>query len=169
MPIFLNLKVVFPIKAKKLYFSIKIFGFIPLFSGYVYPTNVGLYIQFFRKKGLILPYKKIFNVRNTIKLIKDFQVTKLSFCLDIGFLDNEFTAYTVATALNNTSNIVGATLKYNKPYMRYYSQINVYSENLFNIYLSLNVMFNFLLVIIQLIKYILEKFINVFRFKKQQN
>lgn len=167
LPFILDVGVVFPLKAKKGYFSIRLYGIIPILSGYLELLKDGLCVHLTKNKAIIFPYKKIFDIKTTIKPIKDFQIIKFNLNIDVGSSDNDFLPLYLANVLSFASNVVGKALKERKNYLNFNTDVNIYNYDTFNLYLSGKVMFNVLIIILEILRFILEKIVNVFRFQKQ--
>lgn len=166
LPIILNIGIVLPLKTRKGYYSINLFGLIPINSGYVQLINEGICLHFTKNKAKIISYKDILNIKTTIKPIKDFQIIKLNTCLDVNCVNNEFTCIYLSFLIRFMSDIIGNVLKINKNYLKFNSTVNLVDENVFNIYFQTKVMFNLIVIIIEIFRLILEKVINVFGFQK---
>lgn len=167
LPIILDLGIVFPLKAKKGYFSIKLFNFIPIFSGYLELLKDGLCIHISKRKAKILPYKNLLRINNTLKPIKDFQIIYFNCCIDYGLKENVFLPLYLGYVSCLIGNVIGKALSERKQYLTYNSNVNVYNLDVFNVYIKSKILFNLLLVILEILRFLLEKIINVFRFQKQ--
>ena len=166
LPIIIDIGIVLPTKAKKGYFSLRLYGIIPIYSGYVELIKEGFCIHISEKKAKIFPYKNIFDIKNTIKPIKDFQIISFRCCIDINSTDDAFLPIYVGHIIFLMSEFIGKVLKERKTYLKFSTNVNLVHEKL-SIYLNGKIVFNVLIIILELFRFILEKIINVFRFQKQ--
>ena len=167
LPIILNVGIVLPIKAKKGYFSIKLFKIFPILNGYLELLKDGICIHFSKRKAKIIPYKNLLDIETTLKPIKDFQIVKFNFCIDIGSNDNMFLPLYIGYFTSLINKVFAKFFHERKPYLDYKGNVNIYDKDVCNFYIKINVMFNILILILEIVRYFLEKIINVFRFQKQ--
>ena len=159
-PIFLNLNFHYSMDAKKLFYQIKLFGFIKILGGYAQLIEEGVVIHLTKNKAIILPFSKIFDVRKKVEPLKDYHFIKLKTVTEIGVSDSAILPTVLSFSLSFIDKIVCWFL-YN-----FKSQLDV--DNRFfvfegvdrlEIFCKLDVVFNILMIIISAIKILTEKVI----------
>ena len=120
-----------------------------------------------KRKALILPYKSLLNVKNTLKPIKDFQINRFNLSIDIGSNDEIYTPLYIGYLTGLVSDSLGKFLSKSKPYLKFNTNVNVYNYSVLNFYLHGKLTFNFLVVFLEILRFLLEKIINVFKLQKQ--
>lgn len=169
LPVFIKIGLVFSKTAKKLYFGIYLFGVFTVLSGYAELKKDGIYVHLSPKKAYYFAYKKLLSVKNSIKPLKDFQIIEVKTCIDLGSEWDFFNVLLFGYLHNLTTQTLKNFFCDRKPYLVLDNKINLTNENKCNFYAEIKVLFNFLLVILEIFKFLSEKIINVFRQQKQQN
>ncbi len=158
-PIFISLDVVFDSDAKKLFFSIKMFGFIKIISGYCELIDVGIGIHVSKTKAFIIEYKKLLGLGKSFKPILDLHVLKINVLIENGSEDSQ----AVMLFINSFIALAGCYLKewlaHNKPYLKYNLNVKMVEKKRKNVYFTTTIVFNIFIVLLTLLKFIGEKII----------
>ena len=167
-PLFLSINGFISKDLKKIYFSICLFGFIKILSGYAQFLSDGVAFHLTRKKAYIYFYKKIFDLKNSVKPLKDYHIIKFYSVLEIGSLNGLFLPLSAGIALNYVNNIILWLFDNKKPYVKINNYIDIYeNKDIFNLYLKASLVLNLLMIILSIIKICVEKIVNGIRKRKQ--
>ena len=169
-PLFFTGYFLFDAKDVKLKYVLKIF-FIPIIKGYAEFEKNEFIFHLTRKKAIIVPINKIFDVKKNFEPLKDYHLISAKLVVNYSDFDTEINSFAIGFLFNYLSNLFNWFMLNKKPYFRFRTQFNL---NLYNsFYLSFNgtVVFNILMVILSFIKIIMEKLVYVFTRKqnKQNN
>ena len=167
LPIILNIGVVYSSDFKKIYIGIYLFKYINIFGGYAEFLKEGICFHVSNQKAVIFPYKKMLELKNTIKPVRDFQIIKINSCIELGKEGDYVIPSSIGFVLNFINCLIGSLITKKKPYLNYKNSFNIFDKDIFNVYFEASVLFNILVLLIGLAKFILEKIIYVFRGQKQ--
>lgn len=169
-PIFFNLDLCFISHDKKLYFKIKILWLVRLVKGYCELIDEGIIIHLNKFKAIIIPYNKLFGMRKKVKPLKDYHFIKFNSVFEIGDKDDLILSLSNAFIYNYIMQYITWFFYHEKPYVDFDARtIVIEDESVLNIYCSVNIVFNLLMVIISLIKMLVEKIIYAVKSKAKQN
>ena len=142
---------------KSLYFSFKLFSLLLILQGNIKAKNNGLIITY-NNKTIYFPFKKILDIKEKIKPLRDYHVVKCKILVNIGLEEKYLEGLVFASVAQSISQVIFISLKELKNYVKIRQYINV-CENLtdVNCYIKLKILFNILTVILSLIKKTLGK------------
>ena len=167
-PTFVSINAFFSKKTGKLYFGIFIFGIIKILSGYAQTCDDGYVIHLSDKKAVFTPYKSLFEIKNTVAPLKDYHISKIDWFIELGSDNSVMAPLAAAYILNFINYFARGFIFSNRPYLKINNGISVYEEkDMLNFYIKTVVILNLLMIIISLIKIFMEKILNVFRQRKQ--
>ncbi len=159
-PIFINLNLRLSFNEKNLKFKIYLFGFIKILSGYAHLIEEGIIIHLTKYTAIIVEKEKFFTLKDKVKPLKDYHFIKINIKLELGSNQSILTPLITAFLFNYVENIFTWFMYFYKPQLNSNNCINIYeNRSIFNVAIKLNVVFNFLMVLISLIKIIMEKII----------
>lgn len=168
-PLRTSIKIFYSNQLNKTFFTINIFKFIKIKSGYISFIKDGIAIHLSEDKAVIIPYKNLINTKKVIKLYKDFHVNDLSVLVEIGAKDDLEKILTISTIYNFIFNNITEIIKERKPYSSINSKINISIEsNYFNLYIYGKIFINLITILINAIKIIMENIINAKRKSKRK-
>ena len=169
-PIYLNGYLYFSLDVKKLFFSIKLFKAIKLFSGYAELRKEGIFIHLTRKKAILIPYSSLTSMKKKVKPLKDYHIIKWEFEADLGMENNTLFALETAFFINYFTSFINWLTSNIKPYLIIKNNVNVYdSKNVLRLYFYGTVLLNSLMILLSLVKILLEKIIYALSNGKEQN
>ena len=157
-PIFINIDALYDSDAKKMFFSINIFGLVKILSGYCELIDVGIAIHVSKTKAFIIEYKKLLGLGKSFKPILDLHVLKINVLIENGSEDAEFLLF-INSFIGLTSCFVKEWLAHNKPYLKYNLNVNTLEKKRKNIYIATTIVFNIFIILLTLLKFIGEKII----------
>ena len=159
-PIFIKLWFNFSLSEKKLFFTITLFGFIKIFSGYAERIKEGFAVHISKKKAIIIEYKSLLSVRKKVKPLNDYHFIKLQTVVEVGSSNSNMLPFIVSNVAGFLDDI-SCWVFYNlKPYLDLDNKIFVFEgEDRLEVFCKLDVVFNLLMVVISLIKMFTEKLI----------
>ena len=156
-PIFLSINLYFNKDELKLFYLIKIFN-IKLIRGYAEVIKEGIIIHLTKNRAILLPFNKVFTLKDKVKPLKDYHVIKSSLVIEIGNIENNFLPLSSAYVLNFINNLISFHLYQRKPYVKTNTICNVFiDKDIFTIKLDSTIVFNLMMIIISLIKICTEK------------
>ncbi len=160
LPLFINLNIRYSENTKLLEYKIKLFSFITILFGYVELIDEAVAIHINNKKAVLIFYNDLFSIRKKFKPLKDYHIFKLNTTISLGILDDEVRKINFAIMYSFIFNAVGQCFSQIKPYLSLKSNLMLYEkENMFMFTIKTIFVFNFLMVVISLIKIFLEKII----------
>lgn len=169
-PIFVNFDFLLKKDLKRLFLGVHLFGMIPVAGGYVERGEKEFILHLSEKKAIILPYEKVFSIRKKFKPLKDYHFIGLWLVLDIGSDNGSVTPLAVGGITDYVLSIFKNYFYFSKPYLKINSTVNVFmGEDVFNVYFSGTVVFNFLMVVLSVAKILTEKIFYACRKGKKQN
>ena len=169
-PIFINIKIQYLNKEKRLYFTISLYKVLRLLQGYIHLVFDGIAIHLSKFTAILIPYKNLLDMKNKIKPLKDYHVIKLNLSINVGNSESLIFPLFCAFLYRYIEENIKLILYNNKPYVELDGKINVYEgQNLFNFKLQGVAVLNLLMILISLIKIITEKVIYAIKNRKQQN
>ena len=165
-PLYISLNSYIDINDKKLYFVIKLFGFIKVASGYAHFCKYGIAIHISKKKAILIEFAKMFGLRKSIKPVWDLHLVSLNILIEN---QNKLDAniYFVNSVIGLLSGILEEWIALKKPYLDYRLKFNSVNERENLIFISSLAIFNLLIVLLTLFKFIGEKLFYGFRKAKQ--
>lgn len=158
-PMKINLKFIFSKELRKIFYTIKLYNFIKINSGYLELKDFKLFIHISNKKALFIKLNPWGN--KSIKIIKDYHVKDLKSYLEIG--GNALEVSTIAFLINYIDLIIKWFLLNSKPYVLYKNTITVFNNKKFNYFIKVGVYVNLLMIIISIIKILMGKIKNAVR------
>lgn len=157
-PIYLNIKVFYNKKIKKIFLRVDIFRIIKLVGGYYsfYKDGVAFHIR--ENKALLFPYNNSLELKNKVKPLKDYHVKKIVFRIDVGTKNQEDLSMLLLYIYVWHNSIVKSVLYNVKPYVEYKNNLNIFEGcDRLNTFIEFTTIFNLLMIILSLIKIFLEK------------
>lgn len=166
-PIYLTFKTVILIEDKKVFFNVKLFNIIKIFSGYLTFDKTEFSIHLSSVKSIVIPYLNIISFRNKIKIYKDYHVKRILFVSQYGNKDLlNSSIYNFVTKI--ILKLFDVFLLNKKPYIFKFLESKIDLEQEKSIFfIKINIVFNFLLILLSLFKTIMERIKNVVNRKKQ--
>lgn len=159
-PIFTSFNITFIKKYKKLYWTINIFG-LSIIGGLINLNTKGVVIKIGKKKTILYPYRKILNIKNRTKTLKDFHIISFRSLVEYGNTNNIELANVLFNVYVWHNNIIGKIFSNLKPYLKLKNDVDIYEkQNLLNVYLQVKILFNVLTLLIIFIKIFKEKISN---------
>lgn len=122
LPISLSVKVLGSIEDKKVFYSVKLFDFFKINSGFLDFTGNRAVLRYGRRKAKPLYYKDLLPNQNKTEIFKHIDVTKFSSAILIGS-EEEMASLSASATLSNISATVYAILKTYKPYLKFHNDI----------------------------------------------
>lgn len=169
-PIFINLKLAFILQDKKLYFNIKLYGLINILNGYIEKIDEGLAIHLTKNKAIIVPYKKLLNVKGSVKPLMDYHFYNVTLDVTLGNENSILTPTTISFISSYIINQITWYLYHKKPYVKINKNFTVIEEkNICDVRFSTLILFNLLMIILSIIKIVVEKIINGIRKQNKQS
>ena len=169
-PIFINGDFHLSQDKLKLFYKIKVFGFITILKGYAEFIKEGIIIHLTKRKAIILPFENLFEVKRKVEPLKDYHLINFKLNVELGNEENILAPLTTAFIINYIYNYFKWFLHHKKPYFN--SDINIFvidEKNVFEIFLKGTAVFNLLMILISLIKILAGKLINAFKQRIKQN
>lgn len=168
-PLFINVNIYFDKNLSKLFFSFSFLSIIRI-GGYVEKISEGIAIHYSNKRAIIIDYKNLFKIKNKIKPLNDYHFIKFKSTIEIGGKNDVLNFVYLGFLINYIENVFEWFIYNKKPYVKLNNNVNVYTnEEVFKIYINVQILFNLLMVIISVIKILVGKSIYAIRNKKQQN
>ncbi len=169
-PLFLNIKIVYSFKSKKVFYILQLFGFIKLNCGYIQILANNILIHVSDTKAIIIELIDIDGVKKSFKPFMDYHFIFFQSKTEIGLNNSLINSLSVAFMLNYIQNIVRWFLINKKQYLKINNVFNVYeNHSKFNFYGEIIITFNLIMIIISVVKILMEKIIYEFRKSRQQN
>ena len=169
-PLFLNIDLAYTGENAKLYFGVRLFGFIKVISGYAEKIKEGFAFHLSEKKAYILSYKSLTGAKESIKPFMDYHFIKIRTVIETGNSDDAVAPLAAAFASSYINGIVCRIFSFKKPYLVLDNSFNVYLDrDVFNVFMKIDFVFNLIMVISSVIKIITEKIIYAIRQRKNQN
>lgn len=157
-PLYINVYFIFILDDKKAYFSINIFGFIKLLSGYIEVENKNLVVHLNKNKAVIYQITSYELMKKKFKPLRDYHILKFNSNIDIGIAESTMSAVTICFILNYIEQFINWLIFNRKPYVINNNKFNIYEgKDVFNAYISCTIVLNLLMIIISIIKIIMEK------------
>ena len=167
-PFFIGFHIDANYQKKKIFYRIDVFSFIKVLNGYVQAKKDGIFIHLTKRRAIMVPYENIVSIRNKVKPLRDYHVINFNSRLYLGQLDGVLGLTTIAFIYNFVVNNVEWFLYHYKPYFKTRNQVFVLENtNVFNLCINATVVFNFLMVLISLIKILVEKIVYAITRKTQ--
>ncbi len=158
-PIFITVKANLSKEKNKLFFAFNLFG-LRVFRGYAELISEGIIIHLTKTKAVIIPFDKIFEVRKSVEPLKDYHFIKLTTKVDLGNETSVIEPLFFSLLIDYFYNIIGWFVKNKKPYVKLSNNFNVYEgEDKLEIYLSITIVLNILMVLLSLIKILVGKLV----------
>ena len=159
-PIFIKVWFNFSLKEKKLFFTITLFGFLKIISGYAEQIKEGFAVHITKKKAIIIEYKNILDMRKKVKPLKDYHFIKLHTITEIGSSNSTMLPFVISNLAGFIDNFSCWFLYNFKPYLDVNNKIFVFEgEDRLEVFCKLNAVFNLMMVVISLFKILMEKMI----------
>ncbi len=169
-PIKINSYINHKSKYKRLFFRIKLYSFLPVFSGSIEIKNKNIKLLLPFNIQVKIPFKRLFNVRKTFYSLQDYHIKDITFVIETGSDNCLIVPSVFSFVFSYIYTIINKILLTNKPYLQLKSGIFLYEkEEKFNFYLKLSLYFNLFMVILTFVKIIMEKILNGLRKTRQQN
>lgn len=167
-PIYINGSILYKDRIKKIIFSIKLFGFIKIFNGYIKKGKEGLNVYFFNKKHTVTA-KDLLGLSKSIEPIKDYHFLKIKSKTKLGLSDNLPFAATLIYISNFINNFCCWFFTLKKPQLNLKNDFILYEgQNIFETDISVTMVLNINMIIISIIKIITEKIFYGQKVRKQQ-
>lgn len=169
-PLFLSIDLAYTGENAKLYFGVRLFGFIKVLSGYAEKIKEGFAFHLSEKKAYIISYKDLTGAKESIKPFMDYHFIKIRTVIETGNTDG--VAYPLAAAFVSSyiNGFVCRIFAHKKPYLVLDNSFNVYLDrDVFNVFLKTDFVFNLIMVVSSVIKIITEKIIYAIRQRKNKN
>ena len=167
-PLFLNIHAAIIGKNKKFYVGIYLFGIIKILSGYAEKISDGFAFHLSNKKALIFNRKSLLTARKSIKPFMDYHSIKIKTVAELGSVDNEIAPFAAVFAASFINSFLVWFFALKKPYLKIENEFNVYrNENVFNAFCTSVFVFNFLMILISIIKIFSEKIIYAFKQRRK--
>lgn len=175
VPIWVNIHAHFDVLERKIWFSIRLFHVIKLLGGYILLTNEGFAIHVSKKKALIFPYTQLFTMRKQFEITNGFQLLRLRFTIETNGAERMY-GVAIATGLRIIGDVLYPILQTKYPLLSAKNYILLSDKKIFTISMEMVTAFNFVILIIAIIKKILEGILQWIRerkstalWKKRQN
>lgn len=166
---FLNVKLFFNKELKQLFFVINLFN-LKIFGGYAQIVSDGIVIHLTKYYAIIIPFKSLLGINKKVKPLKDYHVIKFNCVIDTGNNNETLKSLSYIYTTQFLFEKFKWYIKNKKPYVRLKQEINLYEgKNLLNVSLNTTVIFNFLMIILSVLKISVGKVIYAIRRKKQSN
>ncbi len=167
-PIFFSLKGYFSSEDKKLYYSLYIYGFIKINSGYIELIKEGIALHLTNKKAIVINYKSLLGFRKNIEPLKDYHVISLKTLTEIGVKDKIFSYSCGAFIFQYIDSFIKWFLYNKKPYLEYDNRLSLFEgEEFIKFFIQTKIVFNILMILISIIKIVMEKIIYASKKRKQ--
>ena len=162
-PIFLNFDFLIKNDLKRLWFGLHAYGFIKLAGGYVERIQEGFAIHFAKNRALIIKSGDVFGAGKKVKPLKDYHFIRLYSLVELGSEIDAEKPLTGGFIINYGGAMLNRHFGIVKPYLKMRNDVNVYiGEEVFDVYFSGTVVFNFLMIFLSLIKICTEKIVYAF-------
>ena len=156
-PFLVSVKIDYDSNKNGAVFVLKLFNIIKIVSAKIVRSGSGIIIKFSEKKTKKINFLSFTDVNGAIKPFMDFHITSLKICVFKSGYDL-ISEYEKAYVFNFLLNSLVPVVRYNKPYFKAKSQINVAEgTNYFRLILSVNILFNILVILLTVIKSIWGK------------
>ena len=157
-PITVSLDVHLDLKARKLFFGVRLYGLLRLLGGYIEPRAEGIAVHLSRKKALLLPYGQMLLSRPDLNKLHGFHITEVQAITETGTDAHDIF---LAAALLSLGNAAGAAFQ---------GKCRIRNDVLLStgtrLTSRIKVKFNLFAVLVLLIKLAMEAFITWMEEKK---
>lgn len=162
-PVFINFDFLIKNDLKRLWFGVHAYGFIKLIGGYAERIKEGFAIHYSRNGAIIVKFQDVFGAGEKVRPLKDYHFVRLYSLVEVGSDARQENALVCGFLLNYFGAMMSRHLRLKKPYLKMRNDVNVYiGEKIFDVYFSGTLVFNFLMVVLSLIKISTEKIIYAF-------
>ncbi len=166
-PIFFNIDIKYNKADKKVFYRINIFK-ITILNGYVELIKEGIAIHLTKRKAIIIPFNKMFEMRNKVKPLKDYHIIKLKLNIKFGIEESMIVPIALSFLSNYVLQVVKWFLFNKKPYVKLLTNFSVYeNDDVLDLVTNATVVFNLLMVVISFIKIGVEKIYYAVQNRKQ--
>lgn len=157
-PIFIDLKITNLSGIDKIYFKFSLFSFVKVLYGEVNINKLGFVINLYNKKKIVYPFKKLLNLRENIKPLRDYHLLRFNVLLKLSTSDNLDHALIIASFFQTINQILANSIRQLKPYVKFNNYIDLYENlNEKKLFISFKFVFNLLTVLLSFIKKLLGK------------
>ena len=156
IPIKFKLKLLFSIKEKKVFYSIKTLGFFKLNCGYIDINSCDVKLNYSKNKIKFLTIKDLIPNDESVNFIKHFKCIKLSSAFLLGEDVDEYKYY-VSAVINSFNPAIYAVLNNFNPYLKFRNDVFLLGENSSGIIAEIIVATN----IISIVSIFIKKFANI--------
>lgn len=154
-PIFSDLFVFWNKDHKKLYFFLRIFGFIKIYGGYLQAKSDCIAIHVSKYKAYLLPYKEVLpTTGKKLQITRGFHVTKVNIYSEIGYLDHEAT-FLIGGLLQILFSYAFLFGKQNG--FTFHGNTTLFTGDRIDVFIKMQFVFNLLILILAGIKIIINK------------
>lgn len=174
-PIFVYADVYVDVTENRCWFSLSLFKYLKVFSGYLQLHPEGLVFHITKKTAIILPYSQMMSMRQKFEITKGFQLYRFHQIVEAGS-PNKVSGIVLGALLQSISGQVFSVMQTNHPFLSLRNSTLLSDRGGVRITINTALVFNGLILSIAFIKKTLEAIINWIRkkrstasWKKQRN
>ncbi len=165
LPVFVRIDGYSDLLKNKFFFSVSLYGIIPVVGGYSQLTGEGVVTHISRKKAVIVPYAKMKDTQKRFEITKGFQLYSFRQVVETGNVHAP-SSVLLATLLRGASGQIFSVIKTKHPFVTLKNTTILAEERVFKLSFRVVTVFNGMVLSSAITKKILEELISWWKRKK---